>query len=90
MQSFACASFWQQFFWGILRPYVSGRYFHVFNFPILPLRKEATVFCQTCGGQRGYTLDKETRSRFKYPWNTYIGASIVIVFVLLVLLAKVW
>jgi hypothetical protein len=42
---------------------VSTRYFHVYNLPVMPLDKSATVFCQHCGSQRPHPLDKDTSVR---------------------------
>ncbi|TDX02032.1 zinc-ribbon domain-containing protein [Dinghuibacter silviterrae] len=69
---------------------VSSRYFHVYNIPVMPLDKHATVFCHTCGSQRGFEMDKDIKSRFKHPWNTYLLAAIVVIFIALVVLSKLW
>ena len=64
---------------------VSSRYIHVYYLPLFPYSKEAFVACQECGHKRsGLPFDRklfsnyhEIRSKFRHPFYTYAGVTIV-------------
>jgi zinc-ribbon family len=69
---------------------ISSRYFHIFFMPIFPLSKETTIICKKCGLKRvgldfkGRTLQnyQELNSKFKHPYITYVGISLVMIIII--------
>src|SRR5487761_2397662 len=65
---------------------VVSHYFHFFWIPFFPTEKDANVICKTCGLKRyGMSFDKnlisnynEVKGKFRHPWFTYIGLTIII------------
>ena len=65
---------------------ILSRYYHIYWVPIVPLGKEATLICTKCGLQRpnrSFDADlisnyDEIRSKFKHPYFSYLGISIIV------------
>ena len=64
---------------------VVAKYLHIYWLPLFPYSKEAHVVCKKCGLARyGRSFDadlvgnyREIKYKFRYPWQTYIGAAAV-------------
>jgi hypothetical protein len=75
---------------------VTGKYFHLYWIPILPVDKEVNIICRNCGlkryglpfNQKVFSDYEEIKSRFPHPWFNYIGIGVVILFVLVMLLTQ--
>ena len=69
---------------------ISSRYLHIFFVPIIPRSKETTIICKKCGLKRdgldfkGRTLQnyQELNSKFKHPYITYLGISLVMIIII--------
>lgn len=70
---------------------IISHYYHFSYLPIFPFEKDAFVVCKKCGLRRGGVpfnnkLIKdylEVKTKYKHPWYTYTGVSLVILIILL-------
>lgn len=75
---------------------ISSRYLHVFFVPFIPLSKETSIICKKCGLKRdgldfkGRTLQnyKELNSKFRHPYITYLGISLVMITIIGAIIAS--
>jgi hypothetical protein len=75
---------------------VTGKYFHIYWIPILPVDKELNIICKNCGLKRyGLSFNNkiisnyaEIKNRFSHPWFTYIGICIFIVLIMSIIMVR--
>jgi hypothetical protein len=68
---------------------VSSLYLHIFWVPFVPTGKEVLIICKKCGlkrhglgfKSRALQNHKELNSKFKHPYITYLGISLVLIIV---------
>ena len=73
---------------------VSSEYVHFYHIPIYPSNKDVYIHCKKCGHKRyGVPINakhfsdyREVKRKFKHPWYTYIGITIIATpFILLII-----
>jgi len=77
---------------------VVSKYFHFFWIPFFPTEKELNIICKECGLKRyGLYFDsnlisnfEEVKEKFRHPWFTYIGVTLIIALILTVILAAIF
>ncbi len=75
---------------------VLSSYVHFYFIPFFPTEKEANIICKKCGlKRRGLTFDQnlisnfiEVKNNYKHPWFTYIGATIIILFIAAIIITS--
>lgn len=73
---------------------VMSEYYHFYYVPIFPFDKNVNVVCKKCGLKRyGIGFDKkliknleEVKHQYKHPWFTYIGVSIALFLVTMLII----
>jgi hypothetical protein len=77
---------------------IVSKYFHFFWIPFFPTEKELNIICKECGLKRyGLYFDSnlignfaEVKDKFRHPWFTYIGLTLVISLILMVILTAIF
>lgn len=77
---------------------VVSHYFHFYFLPLFPTYKDANVICKTCGLKRYRTsFDQklisnynEVKSQYRHPWFSYIGLTIIILIILLIIIGAIF
>jgi hypothetical protein len=72
---------------------VLGKYFHIFALPIIPIEKNANIICKECGLKRSdvpfntnvFNNYKQISTGFRYPWYMYIGLSVVVILIMIII-----
>lgn len=76
---------------------VMSEYYHFYYVPLFPFDKNANVVCKKCGLKRyGIGFDKkliknleEVKHQYKHPWFTYIGVSITLFLVTMLIIKAI-
>lgn len=74
---------------------VMSKYYHFYWMPFFPTEKDANVICKSCGLKRdgmAFNSDlinnyNEVKRKYRHPWFTYIGSSIMILIFIAILLS---
>lgn len=74
-----------------------SNYYHFYFVPIFPISKDINTICTKCGLKKnGIPFDAkhfnnydEIKSKFKHPWYTYIGFSIAILIITLIIISSI-
>ena|SRR6478735_9721340 len=77
---------------------VVSKYFHFFWIPFFPTEKELNIICKECGLKRyGLYFDSnlisnysEVKEKFRHPWFTYIGVTLIIALILAIILTAIF
>jgi hypothetical protein len=75
---------------------ITARYLHIFWIPFFPLGKRLDIICKECGlRKQDLYLDtkliingNEIKKSFRYPFFTYIGFIILLLFIISVIVSK--
>jgi len=76
---------------------VISKYYHFYWIPFFPTEKDANVICKSCGLKRYdmafdaglITNYNEVKGKYKHPWFTYIGLTIMILIFTAILLSSI-
>src|SRR5947207_2993164 len=68
---------------------IESHYFHIYWIPVMPFDKTALIICQQCGlkrtdmefSNRWFSNYDEIKSKFRHPWYTYVGLTIILLLV---------